>query len=173
MNINLPVLPASPFGDTKRLEDSQLLSGHINLDALRGRDRLDSLESRRRPSTDLDAQLSDNHFRLSEDSTDISNDLDVVFEFDEDMPFVCGTSDKAPSDSSPAALDTFSAFKYNDRLADPPVLQSFLKKDEDLTLNMVRVSLLISLFFMCLAFSYLRSSPTQERGRSSLDDTRV
>jgi hypothetical protein len=109
------------------LEDTQLSSGLAALNSFPVKARADLVDGIRRLSTESDAlQTIDGiAFRPFEESSDMGNDLDVLFAFDEDMPFACGTG------TSTGIPDTLSAFRYNDCLADPPVLQSFLRTGEE------------------------------------------
>lgn len=62
-------------------------------------------------------------------SDDFVEEVDDVFEFEEDMPFACG--EKLFSKSQIEGGDKRSSFSHTAYLEAPPLLQSFQNKDED------------------------------------------
>ena len=137
VNISLTDLPVSPFRD-RNLTKGLLIEEGIQVVA--ESNLLSISQTRRSSHTDrnsrqfqeaeegLHAMGDDNDANSEEDHGD-----DDVFAFEDDMPFVCGApaEDSVALSSSPVVSHSGGAFSYNDRLAAPPMLESFSQESSD------------------------------------------
>ena len=133
-------LPISPFLDNLPDKTSQILL--TSYDSLLG--KVKSTNNSRRPSLDLESTDVNPH-RLS-NNDELSNELDTVFALDEDLPFFCADSETAFT--VPTAIDdSLAPLTYNDKLSDPPMLQSFLRNDER-SISTPKVKLINQLYIL-------------------------
>ena len=133
-------LPISPF--LYNLPDKTNQIALTSYDSLLG--KVKSTNNSRRPSLDLESTDVNPH-RLS-NNDELSNELDTVFALDEDLPFFCA-DDSDAAFTVPTTIDNpLAPLTYNDKLSDPPMLQSFLKNNE--TVSAPKVKLINQLYIL-------------------------
>lgn len=123
-DLHLSELPISPFAELSSVDSSALDVRSTS------RSRFNSFEGRQSGGNDTMLLLTDDlGLNADRKSDDFVEEVDDVFEFEEDMPFACG--EKLFSKSQIEGGDKRSSFSHTAYLEAPPLLQSFQNKDED------------------------------------------